>query len=38
MIDYTVMSDNNLSDYFQQHWKPPCDSFLSWIQQTFFHY
>jgi hypothetical protein len=23
MIDYTVMSDNNLSDYFQQHWKPP---------------
>jgi hypothetical protein len=29
MIDYTVMSDNNLSDYFQQHWKPPCGSFLS---------
>jgi hypothetical protein len=29
IIDYTVMSDNNLSDYFQQHWKPPCGSFLS---------
>jgi len=29
MIDYTVMSDNNLSDYFQQHWKPPCGSILS---------
>ena len=29
MIDYTVMSDNNLSDYFQQHWKPPNGSFLS---------
>lgn len=29
MIDYTVMSDNNLSDYFQPHWKPPCGSFLS---------
>jgi len=29
MIDYTVMSDNNLSDYFQQHWKPPCGSALS---------
>ena len=28
-IDYTVMSDNNLSDYFQQHWKPPDASFLS---------
>jgi hypothetical protein len=37
MIDYTVMSDNNLSDYFQQHWKPPCGPFLSWFQQTFFH-
>ena len=35
MIDYTVMSDNNLSDYFQQHWKPPNGSFLSWFQQTF---
>jgi hypothetical protein len=23
VIDYTVMPDNNLSDYFQQHWKPP---------------
>ena len=23
IIDYTVMPDNNLSDYFQQHWKPP---------------
>lgn len=32
MIDYTVMSDNNLSDYFQPHWKPPCGSFLSWFQ------
>jgi hypothetical protein len=29
MVDYTVMPDNNLSDYFQQHWKPPCGSFLS---------
>jgi hypothetical protein len=29
MIDYTVMSDNNLSDYFQQHWKPPNGSSLS---------
>jgi hypothetical protein len=29
IIDYTVMSDNNLSDYFQQHWKPPNDSSLS---------
>lgn len=29
MIDYIVMSDNNLSDYFQPHWKPPCGSFLS---------
>ena len=29
MIDYTVMSDHNLSDYFQQHWKPPCGSSLS---------
>jgi hypothetical protein len=29
MIDYTVMSDNNLGDYFQPHWKPPCGSFLS---------
>jgi hypothetical protein len=29
MIDYTVMSDNNLSDYFQPLWKPPCGSFLS---------
>ena len=29
IIDYTVMSDNNLSDYFQPHWKPPCGSFLS---------
>jgi hypothetical protein len=28
-IEYTVMSDNNLSDYFQQHWKPPCTSLLS---------
>jgi hypothetical protein len=37
IIDYTVMSDNNLSDYFQQHWKPPNGSFLSWFQQTFFH-
>jgi hypothetical protein len=23
IIDYTVMPSNNLSDYFQQHWKPP---------------
>jgi len=23
IIDYMVMPDNNLSDYFQQHWKPP---------------
>ena len=23
IIDYTVMPNNNLSDYFQQHWKPP---------------
>ena len=29
IIDYTVMSDNNLSDYFQQHWKPPNGSSLS---------
>jgi hypothetical protein len=29
IIDYTVMSDHNLSDYFQQHWKPPNGSFLS---------
>jgi hypothetical protein len=29
IIDYTVMSDNNLSDYSQQHWKPPDPSFLS---------
>jgi len=29
LIDYTVMSDNNLSDYSQQHWKPPNRSFLS---------
>jgi hypothetical protein len=29
IIDYTVISDNNLSDYFQQHWKPPNGSFLS---------
>jgi hypothetical protein len=29
VIDYIVMSDNNLSDYFQQHWKPPNGSFLS---------
>jgi hypothetical protein len=28
-IDYTVMSDNNLSDYFQRHWKPPAGSFLT---------
>jgi hypothetical protein len=29
IIDYTVMSDNNLSDYFQRHWKPPNGAFLS---------
>jgi hypothetical protein len=29
IIDYTVMPDNNLSDYFQQHWKPPNVSLLS---------
>jgi hypothetical protein len=29
IIDYTVMSDHNLSDYFQQHWKPPNGSSLS---------
>jgi hypothetical protein len=23
IIDYTVMPNNNLSDYFQQQWKPP---------------
>lgn len=23
LIEYTVMADNNLSDYFQRHWKPP---------------
>jgi hypothetical protein len=26
---YTVMSDNNLSDYYKQHWKPPCMGLLS---------
>jgi hypothetical protein len=36
-IDYTVMSDNNLGDYFQRHWKPPDRPFLSQFQQTFFH-
>jgi hypothetical protein len=29
IIDYTVMPDNNLSDYFQRHWKPPNAFFLS---------
>jgi hypothetical protein len=29
IIDYTVMPNNNLSDYFQQHWKPPNVSLLS---------
>jgi hypothetical protein len=28
-IDYTVMSDNNLCDYLEQHWKPPNDPSLS---------
>jgi hypothetical protein len=31
IIDYTVMRDNNLSDYFQQHWKPPNTFLLSWF-------
>ena len=22
-MDYAVMPDNNLTDYFQRHWKPP---------------
>jgi hypothetical protein len=29
VIDYTVMPDYSLSDYFQQHWKPPGGAFLS---------
>jgi hypothetical protein len=29
IIDYMVMPDNNLSDYFQQHWKPPNVSLIS---------
>jgi hypothetical protein len=29
IIDYTVMPNNNLSDYFQQHWKPPGVSLIS---------
>jgi hypothetical protein len=29
IIDYTVIPNNNLSDYFQQHWKPPNVSLLS---------
>jgi hypothetical protein len=29
IFDYTVMPDNNLSDYFQQHWKPPDVSHIS---------
>jgi len=29
IIDYTVMPRNNLSDYFQQHWKPPNVMLLS---------
>jgi hypothetical protein len=28
-IEYTVMSDNNLCDYFQRHWKPPCTALFS---------
>jgi hypothetical protein len=27
--EYTVMSDNNLSDYYKQHWKPPCGVFVA---------
>jgi hypothetical protein len=28
-IEYTVMSDNNLCDYSQRHWKPPCTALFS---------
>jgi hypothetical protein len=27
--EYSVMPDNNLSDYFQKHWKPPNASLFS---------
>ena len=29
IIDYAVMSDNNLSDYFKTHWKPPSAPLIS---------
>ena len=29
MTEYAVMPDNPLSDYFQQHWKPPDPTLLS---------
>jgi hypothetical protein len=29
IIDYTVMPNYNLSDYFQKHWKPPSVSLIS---------
>jgi len=29
IFDYTVMSDSDLSDYYQRHWKPPNRASLS---------